>query len=201
MESHVEQSLRDRILQYLKIAGLKHISAPQGPIYVGPLVVFIGPKGAEVLFRNQSQRYRLSSDPPPSPTPDIANRKSWVEVVSATTDPEEVITYIDNLLNPMGAKTGGTSMPSELEHKGSVYVRSDIALLRLRVGSARDAFLWHGSKCKTCDVWCQLEDRRWKIGDKTASWDPNKLCKKGRILLDTQDHLRNLLREADGGGK
>jgi hypothetical protein len=176
VESHVEQSLRDRILQYLKVAGLKYKAEPEGAIYVGPLVVFIGPKGAEVHFRNLSQRYRLTSNPKPELTADLSGRSGWVEVVHATKDPEEVISYVDNLLNPAGAVVAGTSMPSELVLGDSILVRSDVAVLRIREEKALEAFMSHGSSCPTCGV-----HNKTKNG---AAWDVAKLCRKGRLLHD-----------------
>lgn len=199
MESHVEQSLRDRILQYLKIAGLKYKTESEGPIYVGPLVVFIGPKGAEVHFSNQSQRHRLRSSPSPEIVVDHSNRRSWAEVVRVTKDPEEVITYIDNLLNPSGAKTGGTSMPSDIVLEGSTYVREDIAILSIREERALGEFLEHGVECSKCNAWYERVGEGWSAQEVSAGWDDTKLCKKGRILHDKWDDLCDALYKLQRG--
>lgn len=119
MESELEQTLSEDILRYLDLAGLDHV-VDKGAIYVGPLVVFVGPKGAEVRFCNRSQRHRLRSDPPPKL--DItakADARDYIVVVRATKSAQNVIDYIDNLLNPAGIRV--RSSCALIAYKGAVY--------------------------------------------------------------------------------
>lgn len=122
VDSNLEQSLSGDIIKYLKIAGLDYV-VDSGAIYVGPLLVFIGPKGAEVRFRNRSQRHRLRSDPPPKLDITKSGAKDYVVVVKATKSSQEVIDYIDNLLNPAGVRVRYSH--ALVAYKGAIYVQTN----------------------------------------------------------------------------
>lgn len=117
-----DADLNSQISAYLCRSGLEY-SREDNLYFVGPLAVFVGPLGAEVFFRNLSQRSRISSQPAEPLTTD-KDRKNWVVVVQPTKDPSKVIGYIEDLLIPADKHVIGSEGATMLKYKGNFYVEA-----------------------------------------------------------------------------